>query len=129
MKRSYIYILLAVLILSSCHRRRAYEDNDTTSEYVDNDRRSDNQVYREERSIRKGAKVYMEQAGGVYFVPITVNGLDLKFIFDTGASSICISAAEAAVMVRQGQITEEDILGQQQFQDATGGIAVGTIIR
>ena len=32
-------------------------------------------------------------------------------------------------MVRQGQITEEDILGQQQFQDATGGISVGTIIR
>ena len=59
MKRSYIYILLAVLILSSCHRRRAYEDNDTTSEYVDNDRRSDNQEYREERSIRKGAKVYI----------------------------------------------------------------------
>lgn len=32
-------------------------------------------------------------------------------------------------MVRQGQITEDDILGQQQFQDATGGISVGTIIR
>ena len=121
MKRTYIYILLAVLILSSCHRRREYEDNDTTSEYVDNDRRNDNQEYREERSIRKGTKVYMEQAGGVY--------LDLKFIFDTGASSICISAAEAAVMVRQGKITEDDILGQQQFQDATGGISVGTIIR
>ena len=71
----------------------------------------------------------MEKAGGVYYVPITVNGLDLKFIFDTGASSICISAVEAAVMVRQGQITEDDILGQQQFQDATGGISVGTIIR
>lgn len=129
MKRTYIYILLAVLILSSCHRRRKYEDNDTTSEYVDNDRRNDNLEYREERSIRKGTKVYMEQAGGVYLVPITVNGLDLKFIFDTGASNICISAAEAAVMVRQGQITEDDILGQQQFQDATGGISVGTIIR
>lgn len=130
MKQSHIYILLAILILASCHRRRAYEDNDTTtSEYTDNDRRSGKQEYREERSIRKGTKVYMEQAGGVYLVPITVNGLDLKFIFDTGASSICISAAEAAVMVRQGQITEDDILGQQQFQDATGGISVGTIIR
>lgn len=129
MKRSYIYILLAVLILSSCHRRRAYEDNDTTSEYVDNDKSRGDQEYREERSIRKGTKVYMEQAGGVYLVPITVNGLDLKFIFDTGVSSICISAAEAAVMVRQGQITEDDILGQQQFQDATGSISVGTIIR
>lgn len=130
MKQSYIYILLAILVFSSCHRRRAYEDNDSiTSEYVDNARRNGKQEYREERNIRKGTKVCMEQTGGVYLVPIKVNGLDLKFIFDTGASSICISAAEAAVMVRQGHITEDDILGQQQFRDATGGISVGTIIR
>ena len=32
-------------------------------------------------------------------------------------------------MLRQGQITQDDIVGQQQFQDATGGISVGTIIR
>ena len=62
-------------------------------------------------------------------VPINVNGLDLEFIFDTGASTICISSAEALVMLRQGKITEEDVLGQSQFQDATGGISVGTIIR
>jgi aspartyl protease family protein len=40
-----------------------------------------------------------------------------------------LSSAEAAVMVRQGKISEDDILGQQQFQVATGGISVGTIIR
>ena len=74
-------------------------------------------------------KITMERHGNVYYVPGKVNGLSMKFIFDTGASSICISAAEAAVMVRQGQITKDDILGQQQFQDATGGISVGTIIR
>ena len=129
MKRSYIYILLAILILTSCHRRRAYEDNDTTSEFFFFFFFIFFFEYREERSIRKGTKVYMEPASGVYLVPITVNGLDLKFIFDTVASSICIAAAEAAVMVRQGQITKDDILGQQQFQDATGGISVGTIIR
>ena len=31
-------------------------------------------------------------------------------------------------MLRQGKITEDDILGQEQFQDATGGISVGTVI-
>jgi len=71
----------------------------------------------------------MRKEGGVYLVPITVNGLNLDFIFDTGASSICLSSAEALVMLRQGQITKDDIVGQQQFQDATGGISVGTIIR
>ena len=129
MKRSYIYIPLAVLILSSCHRRRAYEDNDTTSEYVDNDRRSDNQEYREERSIRKGAKVYMEQAGGVYFVPITVNGLGLKFIFDTGASDITISQTEAQFLAKQGLLTQQDVIGKQQYQIADGSFSEGTIIR
>ena len=94
------------------------------SSYIDQ-----RQAYEEERSIRKGTKVYMEQSGGVYLVPISVNGMHLKFIFDTGASSICLSAAEATVMMRQGTITEDDILGQQQFQDATGGVSVGTIVR
>lgn len=84
---------------------------------------------RTESKIREHTKVYMVKEGGVYMVPIKVNGLDLRFIFDTGASSICISAAEAAVMVRQGRITEDDILGQQKFQDATGGVSVGTVIR
>ena len=71
----------------------------------------------------------MTKEGGVYMVPITVNGLDLSFIFDTGASSISLSSAEAMVMLRQGLITEDDIIGQQQFQDATGGVSVGTVVR
>ena len=70
----------------------------------------------------------MRKEGGVYLVPITVNGLNLDFIFDTGASSISLSSAEAMVMLRQGQITQDDIVGQQQFQDATGGVSVGTIV-
>lgn len=78
--------------------------------------------------MRHGAQVRMEESGGVYLVPITVNGLPLKFIFDTGASSISISSAEAAVMVRQGKITESDIVGQQRFQDATGGVSEGTVV-
>lgn len=82
-----------------------------------------------ERKVKGHTKVTMKKDGGVYLVPITVNGLNLDFIFDTGASSICISSAEAMVMMRQGQISQEDIIGQQQFQDATGGISVGTVIR
>lgn len=129
MKRSllYIFILLAFCCsLDSC-RHRHYRDQVTDGDEVV-DSRSDRDEYKEEHSIRRGTKVKMEADGGVYLVPITVNGLDLKFIFDTGASSICISSAEATVMVRQGQITREDILGQQQFQDATGRVSVGTVI-
>ncbi len=70
----------------------------------------------------------MRKEGGVYLVPITVNGLNLDFIFDTGASTISISSAEAMVMIRQGKITQEDIIGQAQFMDANGGISAGTIV-
>lgn len=82
-----------------------------------------------EEKVKEQAKVYMRKENGVFLVPIKVNGLDLDFIFDTGASSICLSSVEAMVMLRQGKITKEDIVGQQQFMDATGGISVGTIIR
>lgn len=56
------------------------------------------------------------------------NGIRLRFIFDTGASSICISPAEATVLYRQGTLTEEDILNIEYFQDATGKISEGTKI-
>lgn len=82
-----------------------------------------------EKKLKTHAKVYMRKENGVFLVPITVNGLNLDFIFDTGASSICLSSVEAMVMLRQGKISQEDIVGQQQFMDATGGISVGTVIR
>lgn len=73
--------------------------------------------------------VKMRKENGVYLVPIEVNGLNLDFVFDTGASSISISLAEARVMARQGKITEDDILGQARFADAQGDVSVGMVIQ
>jgi aspartyl protease family protein len=72
--------------------------------------------------------VKMENNNGVKYVWIEINGLRLKFIFDTGASSICISSAEATVLYRQGTLLKEDILDVQYFQDATGKVSAGTRI-
>lgn len=72
--------------------------------------------------------VKMENNNGVKYVWIEINGLKLKFIFDTGASSICISSAEATVLYRQGTLLKEDILDTQYFQDATGKVSAGTRI-
>ena len=68
----------------------------------------------------------MEVQNGVRYVWIEVNGIKLKFIFDTGASNICISPAEAMVLYKQGTLTKEDILDTEYFQDATGKISEGT---
>ena len=70
----------------------------------------------------------MERKDGVTYVWIEVNGIPLKFIFDTGASSIFISPAEALVLVKQGTLEESDIIGTENYQDATGGISEGTVI-
>lgn len=126
-----LLVLLAAAALSGCRHRHYGDipnaDGGETVAAPRHDRRSRGD-YRSERRMRHGTQVKMEESGGVYLVPITVNGLPLKFIFDTGASSISISSAEAAVMARQGKITEADIVGQQRFQDATGGISEGTVV-
>jgi aspartyl protease family protein len=71
-------------------------------------------------------KLDMEIENGVRYVWIEVNGIRLRFIFDTGASSICISPIEASVLYRQGTLKKEDILSVEYFQDATGRISEGT---
>lgn len=120
--KSIIALLMCSLVLSfpiSCAHKSGNHGKDKARKTV---------AERRERKIGGHTKVRMRKEGGVYLVPVIVNGLNLDFIFDTGASSISLSSAEATVMLRQGQITEDDILGQQQFQDATGGVSVGTIV-
>jgi aspartyl protease family protein len=70
----------------------------------------------------------MEIENGVRYVWIEVNGIRLRFIFDTGASSICLSQVEATMLYRQGTLKREDIIGTEYFQDATGRISEGTKI-
>ena len=65
---------------------------------------------------------------GLYYVPIRVNGQELKFIFDTGASSICISSLEANLLLKQGQISEDEIVGDVQSLIADGSTVHGTRI-
>jgi aspartyl protease family protein len=71
-------------------------------------------------------RIQMRHAGGVYFVPLKVNGLEMEFIFDTGASTISISLSEAMLLHRQGKLGNRDILGTSFFTDATGTISEGT---
>lgn len=68
-------------------------------------------------------------SGGVYEVPCTINELPLKFIFDTGASTVSLSSVEANFMMKNGYLTEKDILGKEHFSTATGEIHEGTTIR
>lgn len=72
--------------------------------------------------------VKMTKESGIYKVPVEINGSNMNFIFDTGASDITISDVEAMFLYKQGKLLKEDILGSQQYQIADGSIAEGTII-
>lgn len=113
-----------VAMATSCvhksgYRRRYALENGSTSR---------GNIESRESKVTRHTRVRMIRDNGVYYVPIEVNGLKLRFIFDTGASSISLSSAEAIVMYRQGLITDDDILGSSQMQDATGGISTGMVV-
>ena len=65
---------------------------------------------------------------GIYEVDCAVNGLPLKFIFDTGASTVSISSVEATFMLKNGYLKEKDIKGTNYYSTATGEIREGTVI-
>lgn len=72
--------------------------------------------------------IYLEKEGGVFSIPCSINSVNLKFIFDTGASNVSISSTEANFLFKNGYLTKEDIIGKAKFSDATGNISIGTII-
>ena len=72
--------------------------------------------------------IKMQEENGIYTMPCEVNGLKLRFIFDTGASDISLSLTEAVFMLKNGYLDENDLIGTTQYSIANGDIAEGTTI-
>jgi aspartyl protease family protein len=70
----------------------------------------------------------IKDESGVYQIPVLINGVEMTFVFDTGASLISISNVEANFLYKQGKLSKEDVLGEVNFSDANGDISVGTVI-
>ena len=66
--------------------------------------------------------IQMEKDGGVYKVPCTVNGVKMKFVFDTGASTVCISQSMAKLLLDGGYLSVDDIVGMGQSFVADGSL-------
>lgn len=73
-------------------------------------------------------RIKMKRDGGVYTVPCIVNGLNLHFIFDTGANKVSISSAEATFMLKNGYLDSSDIVGTGKSKIADGSIIENTHI-
>jgi clan AA aspartic protease (TIGR02281 family) len=69
-----------------------------------------------------------KMAGGTYEIPCTINGLPLKFVFDTGASNVTISSVEASFMLKNDYLSERDFRGSKKFIMADGSITDGAIV-
>jgi clan AA aspartic protease (TIGR02281 family) len=69
--------------------------------------------------------IKMRKVGNVSVIPCKVNGLNLSFIFDTGASDVSISMTEATFMLKNDYLSESDIVGSQNYLDANGNISQG----
>ena len=127
MKSRHFFFYIVVLVIFSffsCERKSGRRNAQGLKQNTHSER------LRDANLDQKGkTSVRMENEDGVTFIWIEINGIRLRFIFDTGASNICISQAEATVLYRQGTLLKEDILDIQYFQDATGKVSAGTRIR
>ena len=72
--------------------------------------------------------INMKRENGVSILPCKVNGLNLKFIFDTGASDVSISMTEATFMLKNDYLSPDDIIGKSNYRDANGNISEGVNI-
>ena len=78
--------------------------------------------------VEKVSEIPFTREGGVCKVKCEINALPLYFIFDTGASDVSISSVEASFMMKNGYLSESDIIGKQFYGTASGEISEGTVI-
>lgn len=68
------------------------------------------------------------EESGVKYVDVSINGVGVQMIFDTGCSATSISLAEANYLYNKGLLTSDDILGVTQSQLANGKIETGMMV-
>ena len=73
-------------------------------------------------------KYLLNEDYGVFMIPCKVNGIPLKFVFDTGASNVSISITEAKFLLKNGLLDETDFKENIKYQIANGDIKEGTKI-
>ena len=73
-------------------------------------------------------RIQMRLENGVYTIPCSINGLRLRFIFDTGASKVLISATEAAFMLKNEYLSSDDFQNIEEVLLADGSVVENAVI-
>ena len=75
----------------------------------------------ETASAKGQNRVKMENNGGTYEVPVSINGqFTLKFVVDSGASDVQIPSDVVSTLKRTGTISEGDFIGTRTYVLADG---------
>ena len=110
-------------IMPSCVHRHSHRESSSSNCTTETASRRRNASHRFGKTTVK-----MRFSNGVYYVPCMINGTNMEFIFDTGASDIVISLTEALFLMKQGKLSTDEILDSVYFQVADGSIKVGSVI-
>ena len=128
-----VFFIISLILFGCGHRdrRNRHASDSSRNTYSQNAPKSRSERSRRStvRKVGNGKSVVkMKKNNGVYEVPCKINGVEMTFIFDTGASDITISTVEAIFLFKQGKLTEDDFVGTQQYQVADGSIHEGMVI-
>lgn len=117
----FLSFLIANTSVTSCRHRR--------DRSIRMERKTERNIDVRENNPSKVTTIPLEDGNGVYYITAKINDVPMKFIFDTGASSISISETEATFLYKQGTLTEEDFQGVVNFQDAKGEVTQGMVVK
>ncbi len=126
-----IYKIITILFLciglfTSCSKSGCKSRNEHRKTERKEHRQKRSRISR--RNSANKVVIQMRKEGGVYNIPVEINGSKMEFIFDTGASIISISATEARFLMKQGTLTKNDFIRKSKFTDANGDVSVGMIV-
>lgn len=114
-----------MILFSGCRKRNinTHVERRTRTERVTEMTQQRHDPVKDNKSVVK-----MRKESGVYYVPCKINGTEMEFIFDTGASDITISLTEALFLYKHKKLLDDDIVGTQQYQIADGSIHEGMVV-
>ncbi len=121
--RKYLLLFILCALLFSCKEKQP------PPVYVDVDDISDEEIEQhQEEEDTDLVVVPFRTVGGVKYVKVTVNGMGVDMILDTGCSGALISVAEANYLYQKGRLSIDDVLGVAQSQIADGSIVENMVV-
>ena len=107
-----------------------YKDmmNEYETKYIEEQKRKRGDEAPSENKQEYVSEIPFTVEGGNCYVKCQINDLPMRFVFDTGASDVSISMVEASFMMKNGYLSEKDVIGSARFSDAVGNVSEGTVI-